>query len=186
MVRHGESVWNVEGRHQGQSLAAPGLTERGRVDAVAVAATLADSGARALLTSDLRRAVETAQPIAQTIGVEPEIEPKLRERSFGKIEGRLLASVDPGEVGVTGDVVTDPDARPPGGESIRELYDRVVGLVHELIERPPARRIVLVSHGGPMRVVRAYLTGTAVDAMSWAPVANGAIFEIPFDVQVSD
>jgi broad specificity phosphatase PhoE len=178
-VRHGESVWNVEGRHQGQSLAAPGLTDIGRVHAAGAAERLATSRVDLVFTSDLRRAVETARLIAAQLGVEPLLEPRLRERSFGVLEGRLIANSGPLEVGVTDDAVTDADARPPGGESIRELYARVIGLVSELAAEQGHRRIVLVSHGGPLRVIRAYLAGTPVDSMSWSAVANGTVLEIP-------
>jgi len=69
LVRHGESGWNRERLIQGQSRMAPGLTTAGREDASGAADDLAGSGADLILASDLRRAVETALPIAARLGV---------------------------------------------------------------------------------------------------------------------
>ena len=157
LVRHGESGWNRERLIQGQSRMAPGLTRAGRGDAAAAAGDLAGSGADLVLASDLRRAVETALPIAARLGVPIGIEPRLRERLLGTAEGHPADQVDPRELGVTGRHVTDPDARPPGGESVRQLYYRVTGLLgicctrsaaRDLLASSPGRRLVLVTHGG--------------------------------------
>ncbi|MCW2910674.1 MAG: Phosphoglycerate mutase [Actinomycetia bacterium] len=137
LVRHGESGWNRKRLIQGQSRAAPGLTAAGREDAVAAAGDLADSGAVFILASDLRRAVETALPIAARLGVPVRLEPRLRERLLGTAEGRPSDQVDPGELGVTGMRITDPDACPPGGESVRQLYDRVTSLLGEPLSSSP-------------------------------------------------
>ena len=185
LVRHGESGWNRERLTQGQSRLAPGLTAAGRGDAAVAAAELADSGADLILASDLRRAVETALPIAARLGVPIRFEPRLRERLLGRAEGRPTDQVDPRELGVTGRRVTDPDARPPGGESVRQLYYRVTGLLADLLHADllhgdllassPGRRLILVTHGGPVRVARAYLAGLGPAEMTWATVPNGSI-----------
>ena len=178
IVRHGESGWNRMDLIQGQSPAAAGLTGRGRADAAAAAARLADSGATVILASDLRRARETAVPIAAALGVPTRLEPRLRERDLGAAEGRPAADVTPAETGFAGERVTDPDARPAGGESIRELYARVTGLLGELAASVPDGRIVLVTHGGPVRVARAYLAGLGAAEMPWPPVLNGSVLEV--------
>jgi len=175
LVRHGESGWNRERLIQGQSPMAPGLTTAGREDASGAADDLAGSGADLILASDLRRAVETALPIAARLGVPLRLESRLRERLLGTAEGRPSDQVHPHELGVTGRRVTDPDARPPGGESVRQLYDRVTGLLSDLLSSPPGRRIILVTHGGPIRVARAYLAGLSAAEMTWPTVPNGSI-----------
>jgi broad specificity phosphatase PhoE len=179
LVRHGESGWNRERLIQGQSQAAPGLTAAGREDAAAAAGGLADSGAAFILASDLRRAVETALPIAARLGVPVRLEPRLRERLLGTAEGRPSDQVDPGELGVTGTRITDPDACPPGGESVRQLYDRVISVLGELLSSSPGRRIIVVTHGGPIRVARAYRAGLGVEEMTWSAVPNGSIVAVP-------
>ena len=154
---------------------APGLTAAGRQDASGAADDLAVSGADLILASDLRRAVETALPIAARLGVPLQLESRLRERLLGSAEGRPSDQVDPRELGVSGRRVTDPDARPPGGESVRQLYDRVTGLLSELLGSSPGRSLILVTHGGPIRVARAYLAGLGVAEMTWPNVPNGSI-----------
>jgi probable phosphoglycerate mutase len=175
LVRHGESGWNRERLIQGQSRMAPGLTPAGREDAFGAADDLVAAGADLILASDLRRAVETALAIAARLGVGIRLESRLRERLLGAAEGRPSDQVDPHELGVTGRRVTDPDARPLGGESVRQLYDRVTGLLSELVSTSPGRRIILVTHGGPIRVARAYLAGVGAGEMTWPNVPNGSI-----------
>jgi broad specificity phosphatase PhoE len=162
---------------------APGLTTAGREDAAVAARDLAGSGADLILASDLWRAVETALPIAARLGVPIRLEPRLRERLLGTAEGRPADQVDPAGLGVTGRHVTDPDARPPGGESVRQLYDRVTGLLRDLLHgdllgSPASRRLILVTHGGPIRVAGAYLAGLGPAEMTWTTVPNGSIVAV--------
>lgn len=178
LVRHGESGWNREGLIQGQSRAAPGLTGAGREHAAAAACYLSGSGASLVLSSDLCRARETAAPIAARLGVALRLEPRLRERDFGAAEGRPSDRADPRELGFSGELVTDPDASPAGGESLRQFYERIRGLLGDLLSTRPARRVVLVTHGGPVRIARACLAGHGAGEMRWPPVLNGSVLEI--------
>jgi broad specificity phosphatase PhoE len=122
--------------------------------------------------------VETALPIAARLGVPIRLEPRLRERRLGAAEGRPSDQVGPGDLGVTGWGITDPDARPPGGESVRQLYERVTGLLSELLSSSPGRRIILVTHGGPIRVALAYRAGLGVGEMTWPAVPNGSVVAV--------
>jgi broad specificity phosphatase PhoE len=184
LVRHGQSGWNRERLTQGQSRMAPGLTTAGREDAAVAARDLAGSGADLILASDLWRAVETALPIAAGLGVPIRLEPRLRERLLGTAEGRPADQVDPADLGVTGRHVMDADARPPGGESVRQLYDRVTSLLRDLLHgdlllgSTPGRRLILVTHGGPIRVAGAYLAGLGPAEMTWTTVPNGSIVAV--------
>ena len=180
VVRHDESRWNRAHLTQGQSPAAPGLTRTGRRHAAAAAARLAGSGATLVLTSDLRRAVETAAPIAAWLAAPVRIEPRLRERALGVAEGQPADRACPADLGVTGGLVTDPDAAPAGGESVRQLYERVGGVLDDLLASAPDSRIVLVTHGGVVRVTLARLAGFGPAKMPWPPVPNGWVLEIPF------
>jgi broad specificity phosphatase PhoE len=188
LVRHGESGWNRAGLIQGQSPDAPGLTETGRAHAAAVAGQLAGSGAVLVLSSDLRRAVETAAPIAARLGAPVRLEPRLRERALGAAEGWPSAQTGPAELGFSGETVTDPDAAPGGGESLRQLYARITSLLCSLLdgswaaggEKPPgAGPVVLVTHGGPVRITQAWLGGHGPDEMTWPPVRNGSLLKVP-------
>jgi len=172
LVRHGESGWNREGLVQGQSPDAPGLTGTGRAQAARVAARLAGTGATLVLTSDLRRAAETAAFIARRLWAPVRTEPRLRERAIGAAEGRRNDDVDVAELGFLGTTVIDPDAAPAGGESLRQLYARVTGLLGALLADSADRRVVLVTHGGPVRVTQAWLAGLGPAGMPWPEVLN--------------
>jgi len=163
LVRHGESVWNVERRVQGHTCR--GLTEHGRVQAERTAEVLAARVSDALVvTSDLGRCLDTATPLVAALGVEVVVDAALRERSFGRWEGMTredLEQDDPGryrrwragedvigEVGGESDAVlraraaevfgrllaVPGDDRGPGGAPAAELRD--------------VDTVVAVTHGG--------------------------------------
>lgn len=171
LVRHGESEWNALGLCQGQ-MPAPGLTARGRRQAERCAQAMAGEPVGILLTSDLARAQETAAPIARALGIEVVTDLRLRERSLGDAEGLPSALLGPDRSGLDGRRVVDADAAPSGGESVRQLYERVVGCVSERLGDGPGD-LALVCHGGVVRVLRAWLAGKSPDTMEWPKVRNG-------------
>ena len=85
--------------------------------------------------------------------------------------------------------MTDPDARPAAGESVRDLYQRAAGFAEELAaahdEDDEAGDVVVVAHGGTLRVLEAYLTGVPVEQMAWPPLENTRVLRIPGDVMQS-
>jgi probable phosphoglycerate mutase len=178
LVRHGESEWNLADLVQGQSANAPGLTQTGVEQASLAAKILADTQAELVLSSDLRRATQTAGLIATRLSVPLRLDPRLRERALGTAEGRSSVALDPSETGHSGDIVTDADARPPGGESLRQLCARISELLSELCAGSSDRPVVLVTHGGTIRAARAYFEGVNPEQMSWPPVPNGSVLEV--------
>jgi probable phosphoglycerate mutase len=174
LVRHAESVWNRAGLIQGQA-DAPGLTDAGRAGARRLAAQLQFVAPDVVVTSDLLRAIETAETVAGLVGAQLVVDRRLRERALGAAEGRQASTISPRWLGVDDGVIVDPDGRPPGGESIRDLYRRVAALVDDLSGRPSADRLVVVTHGGVIRVAMAYAAGLSVADMPWPSVGNGTI-----------
>jgi len=172
LVRHGETTWNWLGRMQGHRNE-PLLTPKGRAQAEAVAAALADRPIERVVSSDLRRAVETALPIATVFDVAVELDPRLRERGLGVMEGEFWEVLSPALSGIVGEEVVDVDARPPGGESVRELYERAASFVDDLACSSPAGDLVVVTHGGMVRVLDAVLGGFGPEGMAWRVVENG-------------
>jgi broad specificity phosphatase PhoE len=180
LVRHGESVWNSRNLVQGQSPVAPGLTTAGKKQTLALATRLRNSGAKLVFSSDLCRAVETALPIASVLGVPLERDPRLRERAFGALEGLSNEDIDSAAVGIESTCVTSIDTRPRGGESIRELYSRVARFFDDLSRfRQIDHPVVIVTHGGVVRVAIAYLSGTEPEDLAWTQVPNGSVVKIP-------
>lgn len=152
LVRHGESVWNAEGRIQGQRCA--GLSEVGHAQAEVTANALADSYPDALLVaSDLQRTMETALPLSKALGREIVQDVRLRERSFGTWEGRMRHEVVAGDGERWERFLTGEDAvvEEVGGETAAQLGDRVEPLFRELLRSTPDGQVtVAVTHGGPV------------------------------------
>jgi 2,3-bisphosphoglycerate-dependent phosphoglycerate mutase len=183
LVRHGESTWNRLGLAQGHRDEAE-LTSQGVRQAWAVAGQLRGHCVGALYASDLRRARQTAAPLASVLQLPVRLDPRLRERSLGVLEGAASDQVTPRVSGLAGGRVTAPDARPAGGESVRDLYQRAAAFTDDLAalaaggDVPPGD-IVIVAHGGTLRVLRAHMLGIAVEDMEWAPLQNATIIRIP-------
>jgi probable phosphoglycerate mutase len=182
LVRHGESVWNLAGRVQGQSRQAGSLTADGRVQAERTARLLAERHPRAeaILSSDLSRARDTAEMIASVLGLPVEEDTELREQRLGVLEGRRFAeSLDSGTVqDVIDGMWRHPDRRPAGGESITDLYVRVHGALARYAVQHPGRELILVTHGGPVRVATTSSDPRRGAAVPRRPVANAAIVTV--------
>ena len=171
-IRHGETDWNAGRRVQGNTDVP--LSARGREQAEELAARLADWPIGAIYSSDLRRALETARPLAERLGLEPIVDPILRERNFGAFEGLHDSEVE----ALLDDPRTfwrDADTRPEKGESRREVWTRITSFLDKLLENPPADEIAIVSHGGPIRLAAAYLAREDVESMTWREVANVSV-----------
>jgi broad specificity phosphatase PhoE len=179
LVRHGESTWNELGLAQGHRDDAE-LTARGVEQAAAVAERFRGLAVSALYSSDLRRAMQTANAFSKVLGLPVITDARLRERNMGVIEGGPLAAATPDKTGLDAGLVADPDTSPDGGESVRELYQRAAAFCDDLVDQPgtQAADVVVVAHGGTLRVLRAYLAGVPVEQMSWEPLANGSVLRI--------
>jgi probable phosphoglycerate mutase len=147
LVRHGETLWNVEGRMQGHGDSP--LSERGRLQAEALAGALSAEGLDALYSSDLRRALDTARPIAAVLGLPVRPDARLRERHLGVLEGRTFAEVARDEPELLARWQgTDPAWVVPGGESKQQKHARVVAALASIVERHAGERVLAVTHGG--------------------------------------
>jgi broad specificity phosphatase PhoE len=144
LVRHGETDWNAERRVQGHSDTP--LNETGRAQAQALADELAGEALDAVFSSDLLRAHETARIVAQGRGLDVTAMRDLRERHFGTWEGltddEIFARFPQAANGKWGD-----------GESREEMADRVFRALEGIAESHAGGRVLVVSHGGPLRAV---------------------------------
>ncbi len=168
-VRHGETPGNAERRFQTPDVP---LSEAGRAQAAAVAATLRETTrAEAILSSDYARAWETARTIGEHLQLAVTEEPALRERNFGIARGQLYADI--GEETIA--LWRSPHYRIEEGESWADVYVRMGEFLERLRTAPPARELILVTHGGAMNVALAYLAGTSIDEFELAPLENCAV-----------
>ncbi|MGY1812994.1 histidine phosphatase family protein [Blastococcus sp. SYSU D00820] len=168
LVRHGQSEWNAAGLLQGQTAGVP-LTEQGHAQAAAAAAELAALRPGALVTSDLLRAVQTAEHCAAATGLPFTTAPALREQGYGVLEGRRSRDL--------WDVVdwTDVHWKADGGESLAELHARVGGYLASLRAAPPAPVVALVTHGDTIRAAQAVAAGLGPEAMPAVTPHNGTV-----------
>ncbi|MBN1313409.1 MAG: histidine phosphatase family protein [Anaerolineae bacterium] len=146
LIRHGKTDWNLEGRYQGQ--ADQPLNELGRSQAEKLAEQLAGQTFEAIYSSDLRRAQETARYLAEKVGLQVQLETRLREVNQGEWEGMLVGDIAANYPNEWEMLQRDPvHARPPGGESAAELSTRIWEAVDEISARHTAGPVVIVSHG---------------------------------------
>lgn len=174
-VRHGETAWNVDARIQGQMDI--GLNDTGRWQARRVGAALAGEAISAVYSSDLGRAHETAQSIADAAGTEVIPDKGLRERGFGMFEGKTFDEIHqswPEHAHNWRKRI--PDWEPPeGGESLLALRARVSRTMQELAARHPGEQIVVVAHGGVLDTLYRIATGQEVNSPRTWQLPNGAI-----------
>jgi probable phosphoglycerate mutase len=163
LVRHGQTDWNKQARMQGQSDIPLNATGLRQADAAAVALSGRPIGA--VIASDLIRARQTAEPIAAGAGVKLVLEPALRERSFGSAEGQFETEIDRQLAGRFRERWADPDFTFAGGETRRQLYQRVGAFLRDLLTSPPQGEIVLVAHGGTLQVARGFLEQIPVEQL---------------------
>lgn len=149
VVRHGETKWNLDERMQGHSDS--DLTPLGLRQAEAVAARLARENIDAIHASDLGRAMRTAEVVAKAIGLAVVPDARLRERNMGVFQGLTVEEMRrrfPAEYDRF--VSRQPDYVIPDGESMRQCHERVIQGLQAIADRHPGRRVVVVTHGGPL------------------------------------
>jgi broad specificity phosphatase PhoE len=146
LVRHGETDWNLEGRYQGQKDIP--LNTMGIKQAQIAAQSLDGNTYYALYSSDLIRAVQTAQEISKKLNLPIITNPALREINQGNWEGQFIKDV----LNTMGDKVRAVYQNPytdrkPGGESIGEVAERMYAYLDHLAENHSQETIIVVSHG---------------------------------------
>src|SRR5262245_15298773 len=179
LVRHGETSANADGVWHGSTDTA--LTGAGRRQAERVAAHLAATraDARALYASPLTRARDTARPIAERLGLAARIEDDLREYHLGAWEGLTYAELAR-EHRLFERMRADPDWQPGGGESARQVAERIAAGLAAIAERHPGERVIVVSHGGALTLGLGLLLDRELSV--WRRLMdNCAISDLAFD-----
>ena len=180
IIRHGESEWNVERRWQGW-LDAP-LTALGEQQARQRAEALAASGYRPAVVhcSDLGRARQTAEIVADVLSVDCRSDPGLRERNGGEWEGSTGAEIEVRWPGLRDAWRRGEITAPPGGEEDAAVLSRVDNAIASVLAGPePA---MVVTHHGVLRLI-ATRAGAAISAL--IPNLGGYWFEDEADALVS-
>lgn len=174
LVRHGETDWNREKRLQGHEdipLNATGLAQ-----ALTTAHHLAEHPFTAIYSSDLSRAMTTAQAAANQVGIPVTPVPELRERDCGIFQGLTQdEALENHEEGYSRYRGRDPDYAIPGGESLREVADRVTDVLHRLAELHEGETILVVSHGGVLDIAHRLAAGKPLETPRDFTISNAAV-----------
>lgn len=180
VLRHGRTAWNAETRIQGQRDVP--LDDVGRWQAERLAEALADEGITTVYSSDLQRALATAQPLVARTGAVLLTDARLRERGFGSFEGHTHAEIQSAW----------PDAaqrwrqrevgfEPGGGEALTPFFERCVSAVHALAACHPGQNIAVVAHGGVLDCLYRAAVGVELNApRSWL-LGNASINRLLFN-----
>jgi probable phosphoglycerate mutase len=156
VIRHGETVWNIEHRYQGHGDSP--LTETGRSQVSALGRRMRGLPFDTLISSDLGRTRETAAIIADYTGHAVALDSRLRERNYGVLEGLTVSEIKAAHPAVLDRLNTDdPDYVVPQGESHRQHYQRNIAFIEELLAQKSGAKVAVVAHGGVLESIFRYV-----------------------------
>ena len=182
LVRHGETVWNIEQRMQGQQDSP--LTAQGVAQAQALARRLVHFAPKLVYTSDLGRTLATARPIAEACGVPLVEDRELRERHLGLFEGLTLIEIERRHPEVWCRFRTEgQDYVVPGGESVRQRFDRSVRALTRIARSHPGESAVVVAHAGTLDSAFRAVTGVPLDERRSFSRAHGSLHVLEYQAE---
>jgi broad specificity phosphatase PhoE len=161
LARHGETVFNVDGRWQGQSDSP--LTERGRAQARELGRALLQERIAAVYTSDLGRAASTAALVAEQHALEPIADVRLREIDTGEWTGKGRAEIEANWPGGLHQWASTPSHFVmPAGESIHTAQARALDFFADLMPSHLGETVVVISHGAVSQTIIVNAMGKTV------------------------
>lgn len=172
LVRHGETEWNRSGQIMGMRPVP--LNPAGEMQARRLADLLKGQAVEAILSSPVARAAQTARILAETTGAPVTLDQGLAEIGFGEWEGRYWREL-------ADDLVRDnfyrlpADARPPGGETLREVQARAAAALDRLVPAAAGGIFLVVSHGDVIRALLAHFLGLELGTVRQIRIAHGAL-----------
>ena len=177
LVRHGETEYNVAHIIQGH-IASP-LTELGLQQAKVVGQKVKDSNIDMIVTSDLKRAIQTSEIIGKEIGLKVfKKDPIFRERDWGDFEGKHRDEIKKEYseyVTEDGQLILEHDF--PTCEPLKEFYERIINAIKSLIDEFEGKSILLVGHKGVLNIVYAYANDIPLDRIRFEYDATNCIIE---------
>lgn len=182
LVRHGTTDFTTAGRLDGRGGADPGLDDAGREQARALARRMPSwvgDGRAVVVTSSLRRAVETGAVIADALGVTAQVDADWDEQSFGAWDGRSVAQIAARWPDDFARLRTDGAFAPEGGETHEQVRERVAGAYGRAVEQAgPGGVVVVVAHRKPVFLAIAQALGLGFEHFWRLAIAPGSISEI--------
>ena len=181
LLRHGETEWNRELRFQGQ-VDVP-LNATGHAQAQRLAQRLAGEPIDHLVSSDLSRARQTADPFARQVqasrGIGLDVDAALREQAFGRIDGMRVEDIKRDHADVwAGWTQFQSDYVVPGGESTRQFHTRVMAALWQMVASHPGRTLAVVTHGGVLDMVFRTARGLGLEGPRQSAIPNAGISRV--------
>jgi probable phosphoglycerate mutase len=174
LIRHGENEYVKKGRLAGR-LPGVHLNDKGREQSLLLAERFKAAPVKAIYSSPLERALETAQPLAERLGLQVAIRPGLLETDYGEWQDRTLKSLRRLKSWKTVQVAPSR-FRFPGGESFAECQLRLVQEIEYLCsQHEPKDLFACVFHADPIKLVVAYFLGMPLDNFQRLMVAPASV-----------
>lgn len=182
LIRHGQSAGNAEGRFGGHS--ATPLSKLGKQQAQLTAKALAKERITAIYSSDLLRAVQTAEPLAKALNLEINATNTFRERHVGVLEGLTFDEAKKEFPEDYYALVNRELAHViTRGESYHQLLDRTTTVLHEILEKHKGGRIAIFAHTGTICFLTLYIIGAIhkdTTSTPWLITSNCGINRFEF------
>ena len=169
IARHGQTTWNAQNKVCG--ITDVELTEKGIEQANALAQVVATRDIELILTSPLKRAVETGRIVAEHCRIPMKIEERLIEQNYGIYEGVDRKNVD---------FLKNKRNfayRYPGGESMMQVACRIYGLLDDIKEEDEGKNVLIISHGGVCRIINTYFRDMTNEEFFHYTLENGQLEE---------
>lgn len=174
LIRHGETDFNRELRFQGQ-VDVP-LNAVGHLQATRLAQRLAGLRFDSVVSSDLRRAVQTAETIGASLAMPPQLDRRLREQAFGVVDGLSVAQIQREHPAAWAQwLAFDPTMAFAGGEAMRDFSARVIDGLSNWAARHPDGRVLVVCHGGLLDVVYRHALGLGLAGPRVGDIPNAGL-----------
>jgi broad specificity phosphatase PhoE len=181
LIRHGETEWNRDRRCQGQ-IDIP-LNGTGQAQVSALADSLRGQGFEAIYSSDLTRARQTAEAVAEATRAPLLLDPRLREIHLGEWQGMLLETVRSTDPAYGGSFLHDPQAAPGKRRDRRRSLSAGERALDEILRRHPHGRVAIVSHGLALAAIKTRILGLALETVWQHEPENSAAEEFEMEAK---
>lgn len=167
VARHGQTIWNVQNKVCG--ITDVKLTEKGVEQAKKLAYEVQNYNVDMIISSPLKRAMETSKIVAEKCNIAIQIEERLIEQNYGIYEG-----IDRKNEEFLNNK-RNFAYRYPKGESMMQVAYRIYGLIDEIKEKYPEKNILIISHGGVCRIINTYFKNMTNEEFFDYTLANGKL-----------
>jgi probable phosphomutase (TIGR03848 family) len=179
LIRHGENDYLVKNKLPGH-LPGVHLNERGCEQALELAQTLSRLPIKAIYSSPLERAIETAEPLAQSLGLEIQLRPDLTDIDVGEWEGRSWKVL--GRTGLWKMIQQTPSRfQFPGGETFVKAQERVVHVLDAIANLHADEMIAVIFHADPIKLAVAHYVGLSLDKFQRLSAHTGSVTILKMD-----